>query len=100
LKGTPGDVYNIASGVEYTIKEWAELICEYTGNAGGYELLPKRNWDTSGKRFGSTEKSEKELEFKSVVDQKEGLRKTVEWTKENLAFIEKTISKHVEFIYK
>jgi nucleoside-diphosphate-sugar epimerase len=100
LKGTPGDVYNIASGVEYTIKEWAELICEYTGNAGGYELLPKRNWDTSGKRFGSTEKSEKELEFKSVVNQKEGLRKTVEWTKENLAFIEKTISKHVEFIYK
>lgn len=100
LKGTPGDVYNIASGVEYTIKEWAELICEYTGNAGGFELLPKRNWDTSGKRFGSTEKSEKELEFKSVVDQKEGLRKTVEWTKENLAFIEKTISKHAEFIYK
>ena len=98
LKGTPGDVYNIASGVEYTIKEWAELICEYTGNAGGFELLPKRNWDTSGKRFGSTEKAERELGFKSKMDQKEGLRKTVEWTKENLAIIEKTMAKHAKFM--
>lgn len=98
LKGTPGDVYNIASGVEYTIKEWAELICEYTGNVGGFELLPKRNWDTSGKRFGSTEKAERELGFKSKMDQKEGLRKTVEWTKENLAIIEKTMAKHAKFM--
>jgi UDP-glucose 4-epimerase len=94
LKGTAGDVYNIASGNELTIKDWAELICEYTGNTGGFELLPKRNWDTSGKRFGSTEKSERELGFKAKVDQKEGLRKTVVWTKENLELIERCIRKH------
>lgn len=98
LKGTPGDVYNIASGVEYTIKEWAELICEYTGNTEGFELLSKRNWDTSGKRFGSTEKSERELGFKAKIDQKEGLRKTVNWTKQNLATIEKTMAKHSELM--
>lgn len=98
LNGTPGDVYNIASGVEYTIKEWAELICEYTGNAGGFELLPKRNWDTSGRRFGSTEKAERELGFRAKIDQKEGLRKTVEWTKENLSIIEKTMAKHAKFM--
>lgn len=100
LNGAPGDVYNIASGVEYTIKEWAELICEYTGNVGGFELLPKRNWDTSGKRFGSTEKSERELGFKAKVDQKVGLRKTVDWTIENLELIEKCISKHSSKIGK
>ena len=94
LHGTPGDVYNIASGNEITIKEWAELICEYTGNLGGVELLPKRIWDTSGKRFGSTEKSEKELGFKASMPLKEGLRKTVEWTKANLHLIDKTIAKH------
>lgn len=94
LNGTSGDVYNIASGVEYTIKEWAELICEYTGNTGGFELLPKRNWDTSGKRFGSTEKSERELGFRAKVDQIEGLRKTVAWTKDNLELIERCIQKH------
>ena len=96
LHGTPGDVYNIASGNEITIKEWAELICEYTGNLGGVELLPKRIWDTSGKRFGSTEKSEKELGFKASMPLKEGLRKTVEWTKANLDLIDKTIAKHYQ----
>lgn len=94
LRGTEGDVYNIASGNELTIREWAEIICEYTGNAGQFELLPKRNWDTSGKRFGSTEKAERELDFRAEVDYKDGLRKTVDWTKKNLKLIEKTISKH------
>lgn len=94
LKGTPGDVYNIASGNEVTIREWAELICEHTGNTGGVELLPKRDWDTSGKRFGSTDKAEKELGFKARVHYKDGVKMTIEWTKQNLAFIEKTISKH------
>jgi UDP-glucose 4-epimerase len=94
LKGVPGDVYNIASGNEVTIKEWAELICEHTGNRGGVELLPKRNWDTSGKRFGSTDKSKNELEFESRVHYKDGLLKTIEWTKENMEKIEMCISKH------
>ena len=89
LNGEAGDVYNIASGNELTIKDWAELICEYTGNTGGFELLPKRDWDTSGKRFGSTEKAEKDLGFKAEVDSKEGLKKTVDWTVENLTLIDK-----------
>jgi UDP-glucose 4-epimerase len=94
LKGTEGDVYNIASGHELTIKDWAELICEYTGNTGGFELLPKRIWDTSGKRFGSTEKAQRELGFKAVVDYKDGLSMTVDWTKKNLSLIESCIAKH------
>ncbi len=94
LHGTPGDVYNIASGNEVTIKEWAEMICDYTGNKGGVELLPKRTWDTSGKRFGSTEKAEKELGFKAKMPLAEGLKTTVEWTKKNLELIERTMAKH------
>lgn len=94
--GTPGDVYNIASGNEVTIKEWAEMICEFTGNNGGVELLPKRTWDTSGKRFGSTEKAEKELGFRAKMPLREGLKLTVEWTKANRSRIEKSIAKHVE----
>lgn len=94
IKGTPGDVYNIASGNEVSIKEWAELICEHTGNHGGVELLPKRDWDTSGKRFGSTEKAESELGFKARVHYKDGIKITIDWTKENLSRIDKTIEKH------
>lgn len=94
LKGRPGEAYNLASGNEVTIKDWAELICEYTGNSGGFEILPKREWDTSGKRFGSTEKAEKELGFKAKTPLKEGLKRTVEWTKENLDIIQLNIDKH------
>jgi len=46
LKGTPGDVYNIASGRETTIRNWAEQIIEMTGAKAKLELLPKRDWDT------------------------------------------------------
>lgn len=98
LKGTAGDVYNIASGNEVTIREWAELICEHTGNAGGVELLPKRDWDTSGKRFGSTYKAENELGFKAKIHYKDGIKTTIEWSKANLARIEKTIAKHSKYL--
>ena len=98
INGKQGDVYNIASGNEMKIKEWAKIICELTDNKGGYELLPKRKWDTSGKRFGSTEKAESELGFKAKIDFKLGLKNTVEWTIENLEFIEKCMSKHKKFI--
>lgn len=94
LKGTPGDVYNIASGLELSIKEWAELICEYTGNKGGFDLLPKRTWDTSGKRFGSTEKAKKQLGFEAKTPYLEGLKNTIEWTKNNMEMINRCISKH------
>ena len=56
--------------------------------------MPKRTWDTSGKRFGSTDKSKNELGFEANVDYKGSLRTTIEWTKNNLETIEKCISKH------
>jgi UDP-glucose 4-epimerase len=94
LKGAPGDVYNIASGSEITIKEWAELICEHTGNKGRFDLLPKRSWDTSGKRYGSTEKARIELGFEAKTPYLEGLINTIEWTKNNMEMINSCISKH------
>jgi UDP-glucose 4-epimerase len=94
LKGAPGDVYNIASGYERSILDLATTINEFTGNKGGIEYLPKRTWDNSGKRFGSTEKSRQQLGFEAKVDLKDGLARTVAWTRENLPLIERTIDKH------
>lgn len=98
LRGAPGDVYNLASGVETTIRELAETINKLTGNPTPFELLPKRPWDNSIKRFGSGEKAFKELGFKAQVPLAEGLRRTVEWTKANLPFIERTMNKHREHL--
>ena len=68
LKGTAGEVYNLATGRETTILELATLINEYTGNATALDLRPARDWDRSGKRFASTEKAERVLGFRAQVE--------------------------------
>ena len=95
-KGEPGEVYNLASGVETSIGELARLVNEQTGNPTPIENLPPRTWDHSGKRFGSTGKSKKALGFEPQVNLAAGLRRTIEWTRQNLAFIDACIDKHRE----
>ena len=85
--GRPGEAYNIASGVETSIRELATRIIELTGNTAGLELLPRRSWDHSGKRFGSTKKSARELQWTAAVPLEDGLRRTVDWTRANFDVI-------------
>ena len=97
-KGNPGEVYNIASGNETTILKLANLINKIAGNNAGIAYLPPRPWDHSGKRYGSTEKSLRELEFTASVNLQEGLVRTIAWTKENLPLIRICIEKHSELM--
>jgi nucleoside-diphosphate-sugar epimerase len=92
--GEPGDVYNVASGVETSILDLARLINELTGNLAPIELRPGRTWDRSGRRFGSTEKAKRALGFEARVPVREGLRRTIEWTRANLAAIDACIARH------
>jgi UDP-glucose 4-epimerase len=94
LKGEVGGVYNLATGRETSILELAKLINEFTGNKTPLDLRPARDWDRSGKRFASTEKSERELGFTAQVDVREGIRRTVEWTNANVDLIQHSIDKH------
>jgi len=94
LKGEPGGVYNLATGAETTILELATLINEYTGNTTPLDLRPARDWDRSGKRFASTDKAARELGFTAQVDIREGLRRTVAWTRENADLIRRSIARH------
>jgi UDP-glucose 4-epimerase len=94
LKGERGGVYNLATGKETTILQLATLINEFTGNTTPVDLKPARDWDRSGKRFASTEKSERELGFTAHIDVREGVCRTVEWTKANAELIKRSIAKH------
>lgn len=94
LKGEPGEVYNLATGRETTILELANLINEFTGNRTPLDLRPARDWDRSGKRFASTEKATRHLEFTASTDIREGLNRTVQWTRENKDLIRRCIAKH------
>lgn len=98
LKGQAGEVYNLASGIEISIKELAETINLLTENPAEIALKPARNWDNSGKRYGETTKAKKELGFVTQTPLKEGLNHTINWTKTNHQLIERCINKHSIFM--
>jgi UDP-glucose 4-epimerase len=94
LNGTPGGVYNLASGVETKIRTLAESIINILNSKSELELKPQRDWDNSGRRFGDPTKSENEIGFKCKYDLKNGLNKTINWTLDNKHLIEKCINNH------
>lgn len=98
LNGEPGEVYNLASGVETTILDLAHMINELTGNSTPVDLRPARDWDRSGKRFGSTEKAREKLGFEAKISVVEGLERTVKWTMRERETIFQTMKAHSYFL--
>ncbi len=96
--GLPGEIYNLATGREVSILEIAGLINGLTGNTTPFDLKPKRDWDNSGKRFASTEKSARELGFTAAMPIEEGLKRTVDWTRANAVTIQRCIDQHRLFM--
>ncbi len=98
LRGEPGEIYNLGSGAEVTIRELAERINELTGNATPIALAPARDWDRSGQRFAATDKAREKLGFVAEVDHQAGLKRTVEWTRANRATILRCMHQHVHYV--
>jgi UDP-glucose 4-epimerase len=94
LRGVAGEAYNLATGSETTILSLAETINAATGNRTPLDLRPARDWDRSGKRFASTDKSERELGFVAQTDIKTGVQETVEWTRTNSDLVRSCIRRH------
>ena len=94
VRGIAGEVYNVASGEETSIRELATVINQITGNPTPIKFTPKRDWDHSGKRFGSPEKAKVTLGFTARTDLKTGLSRTIDWARQNLTLIEACIQKH------
>lgn len=97
-RGEPGEVYNLASGVETTILDLARTINDLTGNPTPPDIKPARDWDRSGKRFGSTEKSKATIGFEAAMPIHDGLARTIAWTRANRATIERCIRQHDYFM--
>jgi len=96
--GTPGEAYNLASGIETKIIELATLIISMSNSNSEIIFAPKRSWDKSGLRYGSTHKSSQQLHFQAQVDLFLGLKKTLEWTVLNKEIILQNINKHKFFL--
>jgi UDP-glucose 4-epimerase len=98
VKGKPGEAYNLASGKETTILELANLINDITGNPVKIDLRPPRDWDRSGKRFGSTVKSKEKIQFEARKLIKDGLKDTIQWTQDNESIILDIMLKHKGYL--
>jgi nucleoside-diphosphate-sugar epimerase len=96
--GEPGGTYNLASGVETSIRELAELINELTENPTPIALTPARDWDRSGQRYGDPTKAREQLGFAAEVPLRDGLEQMVDWTRENLDWIERCMARHADHI--
>lgn len=98
LTGMPGEVYNLASGVETSILDLAMLINELTDNRTPLALAPARDWDRSGRRFGATQKARAQLQFAAVTGLRDGLRATIDWTRANRDLIAACMLRHARFM--
>ena len=98
LKGDPGEIYNLASGVETTIRKLAERINTLAGNATPIALTPARDWDRSGQRFGDPSKAADKLGFTASVGHMDGLEETIAWTRDNRERILRCMMQHARFV--
>jgi nucleoside-diphosphate-sugar epimerase len=99
VKGEPGEVYNLASGVETSILDLAQMINELTGNSTLIALAPARDWDRSGRRFGATAKARERLGFVADTKLRQGLEKTIAWTRANRDLIAGCMRQHARFVH-
>ena len=79
---------NLGTGYEISIKDLVELICKLMGYEG--ELA----WQTDKpngqpRRCLDTQKAKEKFGFEAKVSFEEGLKRTIDWYRENAAAIEK-----------
>ena len=73
------EVFNVASGVETSLTQLAELLLAEMGSTASIEFGPERKVNPVPRRLASTEKARQLLGFESNVTLPEGLRELVAW---------------------
>ncbi len=79
----PGEVFNIASGTETTIREIATLVGRISGidQAPEFGSMANRGWDLA-RWFGDPAKARTQLGWHSRISIEEGLRHTQTWERQ------------------
>lgn len=74
------EVFNVASGIETSLRDLAEALLRVMGGTGlEPEYGPERSVNPVSRRLASTEKAERLLGFKAQVGLDEGLARLVDW---------------------
>ena len=81
-----GEIFNIGSGIETSVKQLATLICELTGREPDFKIVPFTDefgpdFQDVPRRVPSIEKAKTLIGFNPEISLEEGLRRTIEWAK-------------------
>ena len=97
FKGDPGKVYNLGSGRETSIRQWANssiilpvIQCRPS--------LPAAKLGSVRTTLRIDEKAREKLGFTAEVDVEEGIRRIVEWTMTHRATILRCMTAHAYFV--
>ena len=87
-KEAVGENFNLASSREISILEMAKLVNQTTGNKADLIYMPRRKWDTKPRLLASIEKAQKLINYRQMVEFKDGFMKNIEWFRDNWEIIE------------
>jgi nucleoside-diphosphate-sugar epimerase len=87
LKRFPGEIFNIGTGRQSTIKKVVETAVKVTGRTADFNWggMEKRSWDTNN-WVADISKTEKLLNWTPKISLERGLSLTWEWFKDNYHF--------------
>jgi UDP-glucose 4-epimerase len=77
-EGAAGRVFNVAAGKNFSLNELYSLLQEITGYTCSASYAPPRGGDVRDS-LADTAKAQQAMGYKTLVDFREGLRRTVEW---------------------
>jgi UDP-glucose 4-epimerase len=78
-RGVAGEVYNVASGVETSLKGLAEALLRAMGAETGIEFAPPRAVGSVPRRVAATGKARRDMGFEAEFTLDQGLGRLVEW---------------------
>jgi len=87
-----GQEFNLASGREIKIIDLANMVNELTGNKAGIRFASRRKWDTKSRLLASIDRAKEIIGYEPNTPFEEGLRKTIQWFRENWGKIEESAS--------
>jgi UDP-glucose 4-epimerase len=79
-----GQVFNVATGKSFSLNQLFSLLQEHTGYSGAPSYAPARSGDIKDSLADSS-RARQAMGYEMLVDFKEGLRRTVEWYRQEFA---------------
>ena len=76
-----GLVFNVATGIETSVRRLADLVLAATGSASPVESIDRRDIDNIRRRVLSIERARRLLRWSPSTTLVEGLRRTVDWVR-------------------